>query len=253
MRFLFALVLLLGSSNNYAGNYALYNFTTAEMSLSTAASQVVSIASVTKLFTAALILNDNLDLNEKVKVQGRVTGRFPIGSMVTRFELMKAMLIASDNRAAETLAYSYPGGYEKFISNVNTMVSAENLKDTTIQDASGLKSGNVSTANDLVNFVYSLRNYPVIVALSSSSTDHLEIQNKKKRIDLVIKNTNPDINKYNGILISKTGFTNSAGRCLVMLINFQNEIYGLAILGEKTTATRSKVVSSLMTSVERVE
>ena len=104
MRFLFALVMLLGSSSNYAGNYALYNFTTAEMSLSTSASQIVSIASVTKLFTAALILNDNLDLNEKVKVQGRVTGRFPIGSMVTRFELMKAMLIASDNRAAETLA-----------------------------------------------------------------------------------------------------------------------------------------------------
>ena len=59
--------------------------------------------------------------------------------------------------------------------------------------------------------------------------------------------------EYNGILISKTGFTNSAGRCLVMLINFQNEIYGLAILGEKSIATRSNVVSSLITSVERVE
>jgi D-alanyl-D-alanine carboxypeptidase len=51
-------------------------------------------------------------------------------------------------------------------------------------------------------------------------------------------------------MISKTGFTSKAGRCLVMLVNYQNEMYGLAILGEKTPKTRSKVVSNLMNSIQ---
>jgi len=249
MRFLLAIALLL-CFPSHAGTYALYNFSNAEMTTASQQHEVVSIASVTKLFTAALILEEQLDLFEKVKVQGKVTGRFPIGSMVPRIELLKAMLIASDNRAAETLAYTYPGGYDKFIRDVNTMAESRLLKNTKLEDASGLKAGNVSTADDLVNFVYSLRKYPLIITLSSSVGDSIEIQTKKKYVSLPIRNTNPDINKYNSIMISKTGFTSKAGRCLVMLVNYQNEMYGLAILGEKTPKTRSKVVSNLMNSIE---
>jgi len=249
MRFLLAIVLLV-CFPSHAGTYALYNFSNAEMTTASQHHEVVPIASVTKLFTAALILEEQLDLFEKVKVQGKVTGRFPIGSMVPRIELLKAMLIASDNRAAETLAYTYPGGYDKFIIDVNTMVGSYSLKNTKLEDASGLKAGNVSTADDLVNFVYSLRKYPLIISLSSSAGDSIEVQTKKKYVNLPIRNTNPDINKYNSIMISKTGFTSKAGRCLVMLVNYQNEMYGLAILGEKTPKTRSKVVSNLMNSIQ---
>jgi D-alanyl-D-alanine endopeptidase (penicillin-binding protein 7) len=249
MRFLLAIVLLT-CFPSHAGTYALYNFTNAEMTTASQHNEIVPIASVTKLFTAALILEEQLDLSEKVKVQSKTTGRFPVGTMVTRFELMKAMLIASDNRAAETLAHTYPGGYERFIKDVNTMISDRNLKNTKIEDASGLKAGNVSTADDLVNFVYSLRKFPIIMELSSSANDSIKVETKKKYVNLPIRNTNPDINKYNSIIISKTGFTNKAGRCLVMLVNYQNEIYGLAILGEKTPKTRSKVVSNLMNSIE---
>jgi D-alanyl-D-alanine endopeptidase (penicillin-binding protein 7) len=249
MRFLLAIVLLT-CFPSHAGTYALYNFTNAEMTTASQHNEIVPIASVTKLFTAALILEEQLDLSEKVKVQSKTTGRFPVGTIVTRFELMKAMLIASDNRAAETLAHTYPGGYERFIKDVNTMISDRNLKNTKIEDASGLKAGNVSTADDLVNFVYSLRKFPIIMELSSSANDSIKVETKKKYVNLPIRNTNPDINKYNSIIISKTGFTNKAGRCLVMLVNYQNEIYGLAILGEKTPKTRSKVVSNLMNSIE---
>lgn len=249
MRFLLAIVLLV-CFPSHAGTHALYNFTNAEMTTANQSSEIVPIASVTKLFTASLILEEELDLSERVKVQGKVTGRFPVGTMVPRIELLKAMLIASDNRAAETLAYTYPGGYEKFIRDVNTMVGARNLKNTKLEDASGLKAGNVSTADDLVNFVYSLRKYPLIIALSSSVGDSIAVETKKKHVNLPIRNTNPDINKYNSIMISKTGFTSKAGRCLVMLVNYQNEIYGLAILGEKTPTTRSKVVSNLMNSIQ---
>ena len=248
MRFLLAAALLLYSPC-YAGSHALYNFSNAEMTAATQHKEIVSIASVTKLFTAALILDEQLDLSEKVKVQGRTSGRFPVGSMVSRIELMKAMLIASDNRAADTLAHSYPGGYNKFIKDVNTMIGARGLRDTQIVDASGISALNVSTAEDLVNFVYGLRHYPLIISLSSSTNDSIRIETKKKNINLPIRNTNPDLSKYNNILISKTGFTNVAGRCLVMLVTYQGDIYGLAILGEKTPKTRSKVVQDLMSSL----
>jgi D-alanyl-D-alanine carboxypeptidase len=80
--------------------------------------------------------------------------------------------------------------------------------------------------------------------------DTVTYDGKKHPINISIKNTNPDITKYNNILISKTGFTNSAGRCLVMLVSYQGDIYGLAILGEKNPKTRSKVVTDLMNSIE---
>lgn len=248
MRWLLAATLFVSSTCS-AGSYALYNFSNAEMLASSHHKEVVSIASVTKLFTATVILEEGLDLNEKVKVQGKTTGRFPVGSMVTRLELLKAMLIASDNRAADTLAHSYPGGYSRFIEHVNTMAGERGLKDTRIEDASGIGGGNVSTADDLVNFLWSLRKHPLIVAISSTAADSVEIPKKHKSIMLHIRNTNPDITKYDSILISKTGFTNKAGRCLVMLVERNNEILGLAVLGEKNPKTRSKVVSDLLNAI----
>ena len=86
----------------------------------------------------------------------------------------------------------------------------------------------------------------MIVALSSAESSSIEIKRKKKSVTVPLRNTNPDISKYDNILISKTGFTTKAGRCLVMLVVHQNEIYGLAILGEKNTKFRSKVVDKLM-------
>lgn len=245
MRWLLAATLFLSSTCN-AGSYALYNFSNAEMKAANQPNEVVPIASVTKLFTATAILEEGLDLHEKVKVQGKNSGRFPVGSMVTRLELLKAMLIASDNRAADSLAHSYPGGYKKFIDYVNNMASERGLRNTHLEDASGIGAGNVSTADDLVNFVWTLRKHPLIISISSSAADSVEIEKKKKYIQLPIRNTNPDILKYDSILISKTGFTNKAGRCLVMLVERNNEILGLAILGEKNPKSRSKVVSELL-------
>lgn len=238
-------LLLYTSASASAGSYVLYNFSDAEMKASNQHKEVVPIASVTKLFTAARIIEEGLDLEERVKVHGPNSGRFPVGTMVSRFELLKAMLIASDNRAADSLAHSYPGGYRQFIDHVNTMVQERGLKNTHIDDASGLSPLNTSTADDLVNFVYSLRKNQVIVLLSSLSSSSIEVEKKKKHVMVPIRNTNPDISKYN-ILISKTGFTNKAGRCLVMLIENNNELLGLAVLGEKNPKSRSKTVSILL-------
>jgi D-alanyl-D-alanine endopeptidase (penicillin-binding protein 7) len=105
---------------------------------------------------------------------------------------------------------------------------------------------NLSTADDLVNFVWYLRHYPLITAISSRASDELEFDNNRhKTVKLQIRNTNPDINRYN-VLISKTGFTSAAGRCLVMLIQRGDDVLGVAVLGFKNPKTRSEAVSQLI-------
>lgn len=242
-----ATLLLLLSLNAGATSLALYNFTTANLESHHRHQEVVPIASVTKLFTAAAVLESGMNLQEKIKVKGKTSGRFSNGTQVTRLELLKAMLIASDNRAADSLAHSYPGGYDEFIKYVNDYIGSIGLKNTSIVDASGIMAGNKSTAEDLVNFVWWLRKYHLIQEISSKENESLEFDTpKNKTVTLQIRNTNPDISKYN-VLISKTGFTNAAGRCLVMLIEKEKEMIGVVVLGFKNPKTRSEAIKQLIT------
>lgn len=225
-----------------AENFALYNFSTAVMTASSGKDQVMPIASITKLFTAMTILESEVNLDEKVLVQGPNRGRFPWRSMVSRMELLKAMLIASDNRAADTLAMTYPGGMDKFLEDANLLIEQIGLTKTRIVDPSGLSADNVSTPEELVNFAWYLRRYPFILETSSKDHESVEFETiKKKHIKIPIKNTNPDINKYR-ILLSKTGFTNKAGRCILLLVEYQNNIYSLVILNSKTSQSRSETI-----------
>jgi D-alanyl-D-alanine endopeptidase (penicillin-binding protein 7) len=245
MKILVALLLFVTLNAN-STSLALYNFSNGQLESSHRHEEIVAIASVTKLFTAASVLESGVNIHEKVKVQGKTKGRFAQGTMVTRLELLKAMLIASDNLAADSLAYSHPGGYREFINHTNTFIGSIGLKNTKIFDASGLSVFNVSSADELVNFVWYLRHYPLITDISSRASDELEFDNnRRKTVKLQIKNTNPDINKYN-VLISKTGFTNAAGRCLVMLIQKGDDVLGIAVLGFKNPKTRSEAVSQLI-------
>jgi D-alanyl-D-alanine endopeptidase (penicillin-binding protein 7) len=215
--------------------------------------EVVPIASVTKLFTAMTVIDSGVDLNERIKVQGKTSGRFPNGTLVPRIELVKAMLIASDNRAADSLAHAHPGGYAEFIRYTNDHISDIGLKNTRITDASGISAENTSTAEDLVNFVWWLRRYTLITQISSMADEQIKFDNQKnKPVKLQVRNTNPDITNYN-ILISKTGFTSKAGRCLVMLVNHNNEMFAVAVLGEKSSHTRSKAIKNLIYNKEHNE
>lgn len=245
MKFLAAILLFFALSAN-ATSLALYNFTNANLESSHRHDEIVPIASVTKLFTAMAVLESGVDLYEKVKVQGTTTGRFTKGLMVPRLDLLKAMLIASDNLAADSLAHAHPGGYREFIRFVNEQVGSVGLQKTTIFDASGLSVFNVSTAKELVDLAWYLRHYPLIVSISSKANDDIEFDtNKKTKVKLEIRNTNPDINKYN-VLVSKTGFTSAAGRCLVMLVKKGDEVFGVAVLGFKNPKTRSEAVAQLI-------
>ena len=119
MKFLLTLLLLF-SFNAYAVSYGVYDLSELRYEHSKDTDEVRSIASITKLFTAMEVINSNVSFGELVKVQGRSSGRFARGAYIERYELLRAMLMSSDNLAAESLAHAHPGGHTKFIQDVNT-------------------------------------------------------------------------------------------------------------------------------------
>lgn len=196
------------------------------------------IASITKLMTAVLVLNANLPLDEKIVLTAddrdtlKGTGsRLAIGDRYTRGQLLHLALIASDNRAAHALARTAPGGIERFVANMNRMARVLGMNDTVYVEPTGLSSGNQSTAHDLAKLVdYVYGNYPEIRQISSSGTYTLGTQrvvvkkkHQAKRIyyrPVAFHNTNrlTRMDDWH-IGLSKTGFINEAGHCVVMQAN----------------------------------
>ncbi len=212
-----------------------YDQATGQPLLAKNASLQTPIASITKLMTAMLVLDAGLPLDESIAITGedrdtlKGTGsRLAIGARYTRGQLLHLALIASDNRAAHALGRSYPGGVERFVATMNRMARTLGMHDTVYVEPTGLSSGNRSTALDLARLAdHAYQNYPEIRQISSSGHYTLGTQRvvvKKKRQaprvyyrPVAFNNTNrfTRADDWN-IGLSKTGFINEAGYCLVM-------------------------------------
>ena len=241
------LLLLFCTGVHAEGAYALYDYEQNEYQVSFNTYEVRPIASITKLFTAVTILRSSADLTERVRVKGRSGGHFPNGMMVTRHDLMKAMMISSDNRAAETLANTYPGGFDEFIRDVNAYIRGRGLLHTSIEEPTGLSKNNVSTANELLSFLGAIKDNEILRNYADDKSADILIPKGKKYIHIKLHNTNPSIFKFDNILISKTGFTNPAGRCVVMLVEKDHKHYGIVVLGQRNVQERSQLANGLIT------
>jgi D-alanyl-D-alanine carboxypeptidase len=247
-RLLLALTLATSSLSYAGGAYALYDYEQQEFQVSFNTYEVRPIASITKLFTAITILRSGADLNEQVKVKGKSGGHFPNGMLVSRHDLMKAMMISSDNRAAETLANTYPGGFDEFIKDANNYIRGRGLIHTSIEEPTGLSRNNVSTANELLSFLGAIKDNDALRNYADDKTAEILIPKGKKFIHVRLNNTNPSIFKFDNILISKTGYTNPAGRCVVMLVEKDHKHYGIVVLGQKNVQERSQLANGLITA-----
>ena len=186
------------------------------------ATQKKPIASLTKLMTAMVVLDANLDMDEVIKITraDRDTIRYsktrlPIGTSLRRSDLLLIALAASENRAAFALARTYPGGTKKFVQAMNDKANYLGLKYTRFADSAGLKNGNVSTAEEILKLVRVASQYSVIREYSTTDKDLVVDEETGKVIRFV--NTNRLVRKDTwDISLSKTGFTSDAGNCLVM-------------------------------------
>ena len=199
------------------------------------ASLQTPIASITKLMTAMLVMDAALPMDEKITISSddrdtlKGTGsRLSIGSSYTRGQLLHLALIASDNRAAHALGRTYPGGLPRFVATMNRMARALGMHDTVYVEPTGLSSNNRSTAVDLARLAdYAYQNYPEIRQISSTGHYTLGTQRvvvKKKRHQPKVYYRTVAFNNTNRLTrmddwhigLSKTGFINEAGHCLVM-------------------------------------
>lgn len=179
------------------------------------------IASITKLMTAMVVLDAQLPLDEAISIDVAdidtlkgTRSRLRIGMTLTRSELLKLALMASENRAASALARTYPGGYGAAIAAMNAKARELGMYNTHFLDSTGLSSENVSTAHDLVKMVSAARDYALIHQYTTAAS--YSVDNWKGR-EMRFVNTNPLVRNASwDIGVSKTGFISEAGRCLVM-------------------------------------
>lgn len=180
------------------------------------------IASLTKLMSAIVILDSALPMYKPIRITSadkdrlkHSKSRLRYGYVLSRKNLLHLALAVSDNRASSALARTYPGGKRAFIQAMNDMAKQLGMINTKFMDASGLHSGNMSTAQDLVKLLDTAYNYTTIRNMTTSYIQSVtELKTGKK---IKFPNTNRLLRKkYWDIELSKTGYTVDAGYCLVM-------------------------------------
>ncbi|HZI84047.1 MAG TPA: D-alanyl-D-alanine endopeptidase [Casimicrobiaceae bacterium] len=205
---------------------------------------VTPIASVTKLMTAMVVLDAGQPLDERIAVDiGDLDllkgshSRLNLGSELSRGEMLQVALMASENRAASSLARHYPGGTAAAVEAMNRKAQSLGMTHTHFSDPTGLSSENVSTAGDLARMVRAAASYPLIREATTTSSRYVEVQ-PTGRI-LGYNNTNSLVRSGQwDILVSKTGFIREAGKCLVMLANIASREVVIVLLDSYGRLTR---------------
>jgi D-alanyl-D-alanine endopeptidase (penicillin-binding protein 7) len=186
---------------------------------------VMPIASITKLMTAVVVLDAKLPLDEPITITRAdvdtlkgTRSRLKLGVTLPRRELLRLALMASENRAAAALARTHPGGTAAFIAAMNQRARELGMRDTRFVDSTGLDPDNVSTALDLAMLVNTGYRYPLIRQFTTQDSHRVAVDSRKRRYRTVaFRNSNGLVrNGQWDIGLSKTGYINEAGRCLVM-------------------------------------
>ncbi len=194
------------------------------------------IASITKLMTAMVVLDSGLDLNEKITVSRddrdlvQQTGsRLEYGASLSRREMIMLAIMSSENRAATALGRNFPGGTKAFVAAMNNKAVKLGMSNSHFSDPAGLHVENQSTARDLASMVKAAEAYPLIK--EASTTTHLEVHPFPGRGALAYNNTNRLLKNASwDIALSKTGYINESGRCLVMQADIAGERVSIVLL-----------------------
>lgn len=213
--------------------------------------QVRSIASITKLMTAMVVLDSGQDFGEPLTATSsdfvgakHSSSKILTGDTMDRASWMLMMLMRSENPAAKLLARNYKDGYNGFIAAMNQKAQNLGMYSTSFSDASGLNPKNVSSATDLYKMVREISTnprYETIRNFSSSSRYSFYIDNPYRGSSRVYNavSTNRIMNEGDaGIRLSKTGFIKEAGYCVVMQTTYNGRPSVLVLLGANDSNRR---------------
>jgi serine-type D-Ala-D-Ala endopeptidase (penicillin-binding protein 7) len=209
------------------------------------------IASITKLMTAIIVLNAHQDLTEELKLDFKKSNVYHTKlprtlKTLSRGELLDLAIVKSDNFAAWTLCANYPGGIDRCIAEMNHEALEFGMYSTHFTDPTGLDEGNQSNARDLVKLVLVASRHPEITEASGKPL--VSIQVKKRWWDFW--NTNSLVRKNSeNVIVSKTGYINASGGCVVMLLDTDQGQRVIVLLGSKNTRTRIPELEKISVTV----
>jgi D-alanyl-D-alanine endopeptidase (penicillin-binding protein 7) len=208
-----------------------------------------SIASITKVMTAAVVFENNPDMSHVVSVARSDVARastthLMVNDKVSIGDLLHLTLIASDNAAARALARTSQQGSEGFVERMNEKAAELGLTTTHYADPSGLLSENVSSAYDLAR----------LIAFASSDERISTIMQKSQhtittpRRSITFRSTNHLLGREDmDVMAGKTGFINKSGYCLATLLRLPTtgQQVAVVVLGARSNAGRFMEVQNL--------
>lgn len=198
------------------------------------------IASITKVMTALVLLDQEPDLARDVVVSRRDVRRASTtylrrGERVTLDALLHLALIASDNVAARILARASGWGTRRFVEQMNLKAAALGLEGTSFVEPSGLDERNVSTAYDVARLISVAGGVPAISRIMRKRTDR--VSTDRRRVN--VRNTNRLLRSRHVVQGGKTGYIDEAGYCLTALIEVPDaDPVALVVLGAGSSARR---------------
>ena len=214
----------------------LYNQNDGKVLFAQNENEKVQIASITKIMTAIVSIEQIDDLDKKITLtsndfkgiaeENLVTAGFAVGQTVTYRDLLYGLLVKSGAECAKGLVNNITT-LDKFVELMNNKVRDLKLNQTSFSNPIGLDDeNNYSTANEVSKiFMYALKNeeFKKIITTDSytSSDGKLTINNKIRK--------NKDVGDY--LLGGKTGTTDGAGLCLASIASKDDVNFLLITLG----------------------
>ena len=204
---------------------------------------VVPIASLTKLMTALVVLESHPAMDETLEVtsddldrEKHTYSRVGVGTRLSRSNMLLLALMSSENRAAMALSRAYPGGRPAFIARMNAKARELGMNSTHFADPAGLSDATTSTARDLLRLMNAANAQPLIRHDSTHEQETVLVRGRSMHF----VNTNRMVRNSHDwtIELQKTGFTNEAGRCLVMRANTLDRRLSMVFLNSSGTLTR---------------
>lgn len=210
-------------------------------------------ASTVKIVTA-LVAMEQLPMSQIVRVNGtQVEGQkmnLVTGEELTIRDLIQGLLVFSANDAGEVIAESYPGGREEFVKAMNVKAEQLGLKNTRFTNPTGLDGINqFTTANDLIRVSRYAMQDPVFAEIVGKKS--IEIQSIDGTIVHRLTSTNQLLDRVDGVLGIKTGWTESAQENLVVYVERDGRRIMLALLGSQDRfGEAEKLIEWIFTNYE---
>jgi serine-type D-Ala-D-Ala endopeptidase (penicillin-binding protein 7) len=208
------------------------------------ADKIRPIASTTKIFVAMAVRRKAIDLDGWTEIKrsdaraaaGGARTRLDVGKSFRNRDLLRAMLISSDNRAPTALGRAAGMDPDELVREMNKLAKQLHLKRTKFTDTSGLR-GNVSTAREMAIALRAALEDDVL--RRTMHEDQVEVISKDRYAKIHYGNTNPPLvaGKWD-VIGGKTGYTKPAGYCFITGAKFEGREVVMAFLGAEDKLTR---------------